>query len=79
MTDLPIEELNSMLEMVTAMGITTATDKDFDIEEHRKIYEAFSPHYHNPVARKVLNITCMGHKVPQELLQEAHNEIHGEN
>jgi hypothetical protein len=49
-------------------------DPDFDLETHNDLFEEFFRWRHLPTVRKLLDITCMGHNVPEELKEEAFDE-----
>lgn len=56
-------------QFLLALGSLFA-DKDWDVEEHKALWDEFYPP-ETKAAHKVLSHTCMGHRVPEELIKEA--------
>lgn len=62
----PYEEAHQLLLLAGRLY----SDPDWTREEHQELWEEFHPP-RNEKADKVIYMTCMGKKVPQELVEEA--------
>lgn len=62
----PYQEAHQLL----LMADNFFTDPDWDVEEHNALWEEFYPPK-NKKADQVINLTCLGKKVPQDLIEEA--------
>lgn len=62
----PYQEAHQLLLMAGALY----ADKDWDAEEHLQLWEEFYPP-RSKKADQVINLTCLGKKVPQDLIEEA--------
>ena len=62
----------------TAVMITKGLlcDKDFDLEEHETVYEAYLKKPNDPMMHLAMQISCMGHPLPEQIRDyaEAVNE-----
>lgn len=62
----PYEEAHLLL----LMAGNFYTDLDWDMEEHKALWDEFYP----PKSKKadqVISMTCLGKRVPQDLIEEA--------
>lgn len=57
----------------TAVMITKGLlcDKDFDLKEHETVYMAYLKKPYEPTMHLAMQISCMGHKLPDELREYA--------
>ena len=63
---IPYEEAHQLL----LMAGNFFTDLDWDAEEHLQLWEEFYPPK-NKKADQVISMTCLGKKVPEDLIEEA--------
>ena len=63
---IPDQEAHHLLRMAGDFF----TDTDWDSEEHLQLWEEFYPPK-NKKADQVIYMTCLGKKVPQDLIEEA--------
>lgn len=66
----PYREAHALL---TSPAAPLLADKDFDVEQHNALWEEFYPPT-TPAAREVLDITCRGRNVSQEMVEKARGE-----
>lgn len=66
----PYREAHALL---TSPAAQLLAGKDFDVEQHKALWEEFYPPS-TPAAREVLDITCRGRAVPQEVIEKARRE-----
>lgn len=62
----PYEEAHRLLLMAGRLY----SDPDWTCEEHQELWEEFNPP-RNEKADQVIRMTCMGKKVPEDLIEEA--------
>ena len=62
----PYEEAHQLLLMAGRLY----ADPDWTYKEHKALWEEFFPPQ-NRKADKIINMTCMGKKVPEDLIEEA--------
>lgn len=69
-SDIPHKELHQFIVMCQG-GLC---DPDFDLETHNDLFDEFYRWRHLPKVAALMDITCMGHNVPETIKEAAFNE-----